>query len=157
MTYVPTTLCYIRKEELVLFLVKGDNGNMNDGKWLGVGGHIEKGETPEECVVREIEEETGINKKDLKDLKLRGTVYFTNERFGNEIMYVFEAEYTGEEDVTKFPCDEGRLLWSKVGDVRPSNIWEGDLEIFKCLFQSKETFTLELIYDGYDLAKIVHK
>lgn len=128
---------------------------MNDGLWLGVGGHVEKGETPEECIIREIGEETGTSPEELQGLKLRGTVFFENDRCDDETMYVFEAEYTGEKDVTSYPCDEGELRWVDIKDVYDLPIWEGDKEIFKCLFESSESFTLKLVYQGYDLVKTV--
>ena len=101
-----TTLCYIENDNkyLMLHRVKKKN-DMNEGKWIGVGGHVESQETPEECLVREVKEETGLT---LTSYKFRGLVTFINSESESELMCVFTADgYTGE----LIECNEGELCW----------------------------------------------
>ena len=146
-----TTECYIRRDSDVLFIRKGRN-DMNTGKYLGIGGHLEKGESPDDCMVREIYEETGIRPEELKDLRMRGMVTFINSKYEDEYIFLFEAEYTGEEDPAKRPCDEGTLEWVSIDKIYDLPLWEGDREFFKPLFGSDKFFSMKLIYDG-DLLK----
>ena len=101
-----TTLCYIENDGkyLMLHRVKKHN-DMNEGKWIGVGGHVESQESPEECLVREVKEETGLT---LTSYKFRGLVTFISNECEPELMCVFTADgYTGE--LTE--CNEGDLCW----------------------------------------------
>lgn len=158
-----TTLCYLTKEDKVLFIVKGETkkniSNMNAGKYLGVGGHVEEHESPYECAYREIEEETGIVRKDIKDLFLRGVATFssfTGDRTLEEIMFIYKGEYTGDRDPCPGSCDEGRLTWVDKGDIYDIPIWEGDREIFRRLFGKEETgaFEIKLTYDKDTLVSV---
>lgn len=91
--YKLTTLCYLTRGSDVLFIVKGATEknitNMNAGKYLGVGGHLEQGETAYECAVREIFEETGITSEQIEGLSLKGVATFINDSCDNEIMYIY--------------------------------------------------------------------
>ena len=101
-----TTLCYIEKDGkyLMLHRVKKHN-DINEGKWIGVGGHAENQETPEECLVREVKEETGLT---LTSYRFRGLVTFISNECEPELMCVFTAYgFTGE----LIECDEGELAW----------------------------------------------
>lgn len=101
-----TTLCYIENEGkyLMLHRVKKKN-DINEGKWIGVGGHAEGQEAPEECLVREVKEETGLI---LTSYRFRGVVTFISDACEAELMCVFTADgYTGE----LIECDEGDLCW----------------------------------------------
>ena len=101
-----TTLCYIEKDDhyLMLHRIRKKN-DVNQDKWIGIGGHFEEGETPEECILREAKEETGLT---LTSFRLRGLVEFISDIWPDEVMYLFTAdEFTGEMTV----CDEGELEW----------------------------------------------
>ena len=152
-----TTLCYLTRNDEVLFIVKGDTvknrKNLNVGKYLGVGGHIEDNESAYECIVREIREETGITAGDIKGLKLRSVATFINDSCDNEVMYIYKGEYTGDTDPCPGSCDEGRLCWVKRKDLFDIPTWEGDREIFKYLFDDRysDVFEIKLIYSKDEL------
>ena len=121
-----TTLCYIETEDsyLMLHRVKKE-GDMNRDKWLGVGGHFEKGESPEECLLREVKEETGLT---LLRWRFRGLVTFVSDRWPEEYMCLYTADrYEG----TIGDCREGQLEWVKKDQIRELSLWEGDLIFFE--------------------------
>ena len=126
----------------------------NKDKWIGIGGKFEESESPEDCAVREIEEETGIKKEDLSNLKMRAVITFINPTYGDEYIHLFEAEYTGETDPTLTDCDEGELIWVPKSDVYSLPIWEGDKAMFDAMFMDDEFFTLKLVYDGDNLTGV---
>lgn len=142
-----TTECYIRRGDDMLFILKGRD-DMNTGKYLGVGGHMEIGESPVDCILREIEEETGIVSSELKDLKMRAVITFINPKYGDEYIHLFEAEYIGSEDPALRTCDEGEFKWVNIRDIPSLPMWEGDMVMFEQLLNTKEFFSLKLIYDG---------
>lgn len=154
-----TTLCYLTKGDEVLFIVKGDTPknqkNMNAGKYLGVGGHMEEGETPYECALREIYEETSIDEADIKDFSLRGICSFINSKCDDETMYVYLGEYIGDKNPCPGSCDEGVLTWVKKENIKNIPTWEGDKVIFEELLNPINTrvFELKLIYDGNKLVE----
>ena len=151
--FVITTECYIRRGDEILFIHKGGN-DLNTGKFLGIGGHLEKGESPTEGIVREIEEETGIRSDELKNLKMRAVITFINSTYGDEYIHLFEAEYIGEKEPSLTKCDEGKLKWIPKKDVYSLPIWEGDKAMFDEMFKDDEFFTLKLVYDGDDLTGV---
>lgn len=142
-----TTLCYIERDDKYLMLHRVSKKNdISKDKWLGVGGRFEANESPEECMQREILEETGYNiPKD--ELKFRGLVTFVSGRGDYELMSLFTAPAPGEEPSD---CDEGKLEWIKKSDVYGLNLWEGDKIFFKLLKERKDFFSLKLVYDGKD-------
>ncbi len=142
-----TTLCYIERDDKYLMLHRVSKKNdISKDKWLGVGGRFEANESPEECMQREILEETGYNiPKD--ELKFRGLVTFVSGRGDYELMSLFTAPAPGEEPSD---CDEGKLEWIKKNDVYGLNLWEGDKIFFKLLEERKNFFSLKLVYDGKD-------
>ncbi len=142
-----TTLCYIERDDKYLMLHRVSKKNdISKDKWLGVGGRFEANESPEECMQREILEETGYNiPKD--ELKFRGLVTFVSGRGDYELMSLFTAPAPGEEPSD---CDEGKLEWIKKSDVYGLNLWEGDKIFFKLLEERKNFFSLKLVYDGKD-------
>jgi len=146
--YKLTTLCYLTREDEILFMVKGNTSknisNLNVGKYLGVGGHLESGESAFECALREIYEETGITQSELENFSLRGVATFINDACDNEIMYIYKGEYTGAREPCPGNCDEGRLTWVDKKDIYDLPIWEGDRQIFKLLFDSDITHTFEI-------------
>ncbi len=114
-----TTLCYIENNEQYLMLHRTKKQNdINQGKWIGVGGHVENEESPEECLVREVKEETGLT---LTSYRLRGLVSFINSECESELMCVFTAdEYTGN----LITCEEGDLQWIAKTQVPDLPTWE---------------------------------
>ena len=155
-----TTLCYLTRGDEILFMVKGATpknvSNMNVGKYLGVGGHLEEGESCYECAVREIYEETSIKEEALKDFKMRGIATFINDSCDNEVMYIYKGEYTGKADPCPGSCDEGVLSWVHRKDIYSIPIWEGDREIFRLLFDedNEGVFELKLTYSGDELISV---
>ena len=145
-----TTLCYIEKENsyLMLHRVKKVNDE-NQDKWIGVGGKIEEGESPEECLLREVKEETGLT---LIKYRYRGLVTFVSNQWGTEYMHLFTAiEYEGEIK----ECDEGNLEWVSKDKIEDLNLWEGDKIFFRLLENDVPFFSLKLCYDEDKL--ISHK
>ena len=145
-----TTLCYIETEDsyLMLHRVKKE-GDMNRDKWLGVGGHFEKEESPEECLLREVKEETGLT---LLRWRFRGLVTFVSDRWPEEYMCLYTADrYEG----TIGDCREGQLEWVKKDQIRELSLWEGDLIFFELLQNNQPFFSLKLCYKGERLTQAV--
>ena len=142
-----TTLCYIENpagEYLMLHRVKKEN-DCNHDKWIGVGGKFEDGESPEECVLRETLEETGLT---LTDYRYRGIVTFVSDRWETEYMHLFTAdEFTGQLK----ECDEGVLEWIAWKRMLELPHWKGD-EIFLSLIEREDApfFSQKLHYDAND-------
>ena len=145
-----TTLCYIEKENKYLMLhrtSKKKDGNKD--KWIGVGGHFEKGESPEDCLLREVKEETGL---ELTSYQFRGIVTFISDEWPDEYMCLYSADkYTG--DIGN--CDEGELVWVEKGKIMDLNIWEGDKIFLKLLTENQPFFSLKLEYKGDKLINTV--
>lgn len=146
-----TTLCYIEKDNkyLMLHRVKKEN-DLNKDKWIGVGGHFELGESPEECLLREVKEETGLT---LTSWKFRGIVTFlSNEWEEAEYMCLYTADgFEGE----LIPCNEGTLEWVEKAKVTELPIWEGDKIFLQLLKENREFFSLKLRYEGDKLVEAV--
>lgn len=150
------TLCYIESEDkesyLMLHRVKKVN-DINHDKWIGVGGKFEKDESPEECLLREVYEETGLT---LTKYRFRGIVTFLSDIYETEYMYLYTAEeYSGQmlED-----CNEGNLEWVKKKDIEDLKIWEGDKIFFRLLEEDIPFFTLKLRYEGDNLVEhVIHR
>lgn len=146
-----TTLCHLENEQgkyLMMHRVKKVN-DVNRDKWVGVGGKFEDGESPEECVLRETLEETGLT---LTDYRYRGIVTFVSDLWETEYMHLFSATgWTGEMK----ECDEGELVWIAKSAVYDLPIWEGDKIFFRLLEQDVPFFSLKLRYVGETLAEAV--
>lgn len=113
---------------------------MNADKWLGVGGHFNEGETPDECIVREVMEETNLH---LADYTQRGILLFENKDY-KEMIYLYTSNFfSGKME----NCKEGDLVWVNTSDIESLNIWEGDKVFLKMLRDTKEFFILKLTYD----------
>ncbi len=138
-----STLCYIERDGKYLMLHRTvKEHDINKDKWIGVGGHFEEGESPEECLLREVWEETGYR---LTSYAYRGIVTFLSGNGEIEYMSLFTADgFTGEP----IPCDEGELAWVDKADVWNLNIWEGDKIFFRLLEENETFFSLKLVYDG---------
>lgn len=149
---INTTLCYIEKDNKFLMLHRTKKENdLNEGKWIGVGGKFEKGETPEECLLREVKEETGLT---LIKYRLRAVITFILNEWGTEYMYLFTAnEFSGELR----ECNEGDLQWVDKKDILKLNIWNGDNIFLKKLIEEDNFFTLKVVYDGDRLVESVIK
>ncbi len=151
MNMLNTTLCYLQRgdEYLMLHRVRKEN-DLNHDKWIGVGGKFEEGESPEDCLVREVREETGLT---LTEYRYRGLVTFVSDRWPTEYMHLFTATgWTGEQK----ECDEGTLEWLPRRRVLELPHWEGDA-IFLDLIGREETpfFSLKLCYRGDELRQAV--
>lgn len=138
-----TTLCYLERGDqyLLLHRTKKENDENHD-KWIGVGGKFEDGESPEECVCREVLEETGLT---LTSYRYRGIVTFVSDIYPCEYMHLFTADgWTGEEKV----CDEGELAWISKREFLKLPMWEGDRIFLDLLEQNAPFFSLKLVYHG---------
>lgn len=139
-----TTLCYIERDDKYLMLHRVSKKNdINKDKWIGVGGHFEEGESPEDCLLREVKEETGLT---LTSFRFRGIVTFCPEDSPTEYMCLytadgFEGEISGEQ------CNEGILAWVDKKAVRELTLWDGDLLFLDLLERNASFFSLKLVYD----------
>ena len=138
-----STLCYLEQDGKYLMLHRTvKKHDVNKDKWIGVGGHFEADESPEECLLREVKEETGYT---LTSWKYRGLVTFVSGGGVTEYMSLFTADgFTGEP----IPCDEGELEWVDKEEVLKLNIWEGDKIFFRLLEEEQAFFSLKIVYDG---------
>ena len=138
-----TTLCYIERgsQYLMLHRTKKEN-DINRDKWIGIGGKFEENESPEECVLREAYEETGLR---LTSWKYRGIVTFVSDRYEGEYMHLFTADrFEGE----LAECDEGELEWIEKEKLKSLTLWKGDLIFLGLLDSDEPFFSLKLCYEG---------
>lgn len=145
-----TTLCYLERDGqyLMLHRVKKSH-DVNHGKWIGVGGKFEFQESPEDCLLREVREETGLT---LKSWRYRGIVTFLYNDDEAEYMHLFTADgWTG----TLRDCAEGELRWVPRDEVGKLNLWEGDRIFLSLLARDEPFFSLKLTYRGDDLVGAV--
>ncbi len=160
-----TSLCYIEKDNkyLMLHRVKKDH-DQSHGKWLGIGGKFEDKESPDDCLLREVYEETGLK---LTSYRLRGIVTFISDIYETEYMFLYTADrFDGSlsEDTdgslipiiegVKTPCTEGILKWVDIDRVPELNLWEGDRIFLKRLRENDDFFTLKLMYEGDSLISV---
>lgn len=150
-----TTLCYIEKDDkyLMLHRIKKEN-DLNKDKWVGVGGKFEPGETPEECLLREVKEETGLT---LTSYRFRAIITFISDEWGVEYMHLFTADaYEGElPESAMRDCAEGELVWVPKGEIGNLHLWEGDKIFFRLLEERDDFFSLKLRYEGDILVESV--
>ena len=141
-----STLCYIEQDGKYLMLHRTVKKNdVNKDKWIGVGGHFEHGESPEECLLREVKEETGYT---LTSWKYRGIVTFVYGEDTLEYMSLYTADgFTGNP----IECDEGELEWVDKKDIPALELWEGDKIFFRLLDMEREFFSLKLVYNRSDV------
>ena len=145
-----STLCYIEKDGcwLMLHRVKKKN-DVNHDKWIGIGGKFEEGESPEDCLLRESREETGLT---LTEYRFRGLVTFVADEAPTEYMHLFTATgFTG----TLQECDEGTLEWVPIKQVETLPLWQGDRLFLELLPREVRFFSLKLRYEGERLAEAV--
>lgn len=143
-----TTLCHIEKDGQWLMLYRNKKENdLNEGKWVGIGGKREPGETLDDCCIREVFEETGLR---LLDARPVGCVHFRSDTWEDEEMYLYTAsEFTGTltED-----CDEGELRWIPKEEILSLRLWEGDRLFLVPLLAGEEGIEMTLRYEGEKLA-----
>ena len=149
---IKTTLCYIFKGDSVLMLLRNKKKNdLNEGKWVGVGGKFEDGETPDECLLREVFEETGLT---LRSWHLHGIVKFISDKWEDEDMYLYSAdEFEGELS----DCSEGELAWIPRAEVMSLNLWEGDRYFMEPLLAGEKEINLSVEYQGDTLVEVKKK
>ncbi len=137
-----TTVCYIERDGkyLMMHRVKKEQ-DINKGKWIGIGGHFEAGESPEECILREVKEETGLT---LISWRFRGLVTFTADDSPTEYMCLFTAD--AFEGVLAEDCREGELQWIPKEEVPHLKLWEGDRIFLKLLTEEAPFFSLKMSY-----------
>ena len=130
-----TTLCYVEKDGCYLMLHRvSKKEDINKDKWIGVGGHFEEGESPEECLLREVKEETGLT---LTAYRFRGIVTFSGEGYQTEYMCLYTAD---KFEGTLAECDEGTLEWVDKERLMSLNLWEGDKIFFRLLMENAPFF-----------------
>ena len=139
------TLCYIERDDKYLMLHRVSKKNdINKDKWIGVGGHFEEMESPEDCLIREVREEAGY---ELDDFDFRGIVTFVYGKAGDEVveyMHLFVGRNVEGEPIE---CNEGVLKWIDKKEVLNLNLWEGDKIFLKLLEEREEFFSLKLVYN----------
>ena len=144
-----TTLCYIEQDGKYLMLHRTKKKHdINENKWIGVGGHAEGTEGPEECLLREVKEETGLT---LASYRFRALITFVSDKQEPEMMCLFTADaFTGK----LITCDEGELVWVDKREVPKLPTWEGDAIFLERLLADEERFfTLRLVYEGDKLVE----
>lgn len=146
-----TTLCYLEQDGgyLMMHRVKKEK-DVNRDKWIGVGGHAEVYESPEDCLLREVREETGLT---LTDYRFRGIVTFALK--GEETQYMCLYTADGWEGTMKEDCPEGNLEWISKDCIDQLELWEGDRVFFKLLAEEEPFFSLKLYYEEEGLKNCV--
>ncbi|MBQ7821487.1 MAG: 8-oxo-dGTP diphosphatase [Clostridia bacterium] len=145
-----SSLCYIERDNKYLMLHRVSKENdENAGKWIGIGGKFEEGESPEDCVCREVLEETGLT---LTSYRYRGIVTFISNVWGTEYMHLFTSDaYTGEIK----DCDEGVLEWIDKKKLSQLTLWEGDRIFLQLIDSDRPFFSLKLCYTDDTLTSAV--
>jgi 8-oxo-dGTP diphosphatase len=138
-----TVLCYIERNGQYLMLYRNrKEKDVNAGKWVGVGGGFEENESPVDCLLREVWEETGLT---LTSHRLRGIITFVSDQWEGETMFLFTAYgFTGE----MIPCNEGDLHWIDKTEVPSLPAWEGDRIFLRLLAEDAPFFLMKLTYEG---------
>lgn len=147
---INTTLCYIEKDKkyLMLHRVKKVN-DLNQDKWIGIGGKFEDKESPEECMLREALEETGLT---LINPEYRGLLTFVSDKWPTEYIHLFYANnFAGE----LIECNEGDLEWVPIKDIYSLPLWQGDKIFLKLIEEKAPFFSLKLQYEGEKLINAV--
>ena len=145
-----TTLCHIERDGkyLMLHRVKKKN-DLNQDKWVGIGGKFEDKESPEECNIRETLEETGLL---LNSMRYCGIVTFVSDKWETEYMHIFHSDdFSGELK----DCDESELCWVDIKEIYNLPIWEGDKIFLRLIEEKVPFFSLKLQYEGDKLINSV--
>ena len=143
---IRTTQCFIRRGSLILMLYRNKKPNdPNEGKWIGIGGKVEAGETPEEANIREVYEETGIRIA-LEECLFHGIVRFHNTEYEDEEISLYSAAVP---DGTEFlQCEEGELHWVEADKLPALNMWDGDRLFVGPVLEGRRNLEIELFYEG---------
>jgi len=150
---INTTLCYVEQDGKYLMLCRNKKKqDLNAGKWIGVGGKFEPGETAEECLLREVWEETGLT---LTEYAFRGRIFFLSDTWEDEIMYLYTA--TGFQGELITDCPEGELKWIPKDEIFSLNLWEGDKYFLWELLKGTKEMEMELSYHGDDLVSATNR
>lgn len=146
-----TTLCYIMNNNSVLMLYRNKKENdYNEGKWIGIGGKLESDETPEECLVREVMEETKIM---LNSWHFYGIIHFRSDCWGNEDMYLYSSDdYHAPNELPE--CNEGELRWVEKENILDLPTWEGDKYFLKPMIEGIKNIEITLEYQGDELINV---
>lgn len=145
-----TTLCHIEKDGKYLMLHRTKKENdLNQDKWVGIGGKFEDKESPEECNAREVFEETGLR---LKSARYCGIVTFVSDKWETEYMHIFHSK---DFEGSLCDCDEGELCWVEINKIYHLPIWQGDKIFFKLIEENVPFFSLKLEYAGDTLVKAI--
>ncbi len=141
-----TTLVYLERGEAYLMLHRTKKENdINRDKWIGVGGKLEAGESPEDCMRREVKEETGLT---VTSFRLSGVVTFVSSEAPTEYMFLYTVDgWEGEQTA----CDEGELAWIGKDELSGLTLWEGDRIFLRLLREERPFFSLKLVYVGEKL------
>mgnify|MGYP002624256458 CR=1 FL=1 len=147
---IKTTLCYIEKEGSYLMLLRNKKEkDLNEGKWVGIGGKFEPGESADECLLREVREETGLT---LTQYKFHGIIRFVSDKWEDEDMYLYSADrFEGE---LKESCSEGELCWIPGEKIMDLDLWEGDPYFLRKLLAGEEHISMTLEYKGDKLTQV---
>ena len=186
-TKINSTLCYIEKDEhyLMLFRNKKEHDPC-EGKWVGVGGKFEPGETPDQCLLREVWEETGLR---LTGYRFCGIVHFVSDTWPDEDMYLYTADAFDEKDIfpcledgtvippalqkqlktqehltssvkdaeESFSCSEGELFWIRKQDILSLNLWDGDRYFLKPLIEGEQDIEMTCRYEGHHCVEVIYE
>ena len=146
-----TTLCHIERDGCYLMLHRVKKAvDENKDKWVGIGGKFREGESPEDCLLREVREETGLR---LNSWRFRGLVTFVSDEWGTEYMHLFDSDdFSG---TLREDCEEGELAWIGKDELLDKPIWEGDKIFLRLLDEGAPFFSLKLRYEGDRLAEAV--
>ena len=146
---INSTLCYLEKDGAYLMLHRiKKKKDLNKDKWIGVGGKFEDKESPEDCLRREVLEETGLT---LTSWRFRGIVTFVSDEADTEYMYLFTADGFEGEMIRGDACSEGTLEWVPVEKIPSLNLWAGDKIFLRLLSENAPFFSLKLSYEGSTL------
>ena len=145
---IDTTMIYLKKDDSYLLLFRNKKKNdINEGKWIGVGGRKEPNETIDECAIRETKEETGL---DVHSFSCCGEVLFVDENI-QMMMYIYEiTDFSGD----LIECDEGDLKWIPIKDIYNYPMWEGDKAFLPKVINHEPYFKMKLTYCKNELISV---
>ena len=144
-----TVLIYLERDNKYLMLLRNKKKNdLNQGKYIGIGGHVELGETKEEALIREVKEETCL---DVLSYKYRAKLLFINDTYSEIIHLYTSSDFVGE--LTN-KCNEGDLFWIEKEDVLNLPLWEGDRSFLEVMEHTNNYFEMVLTYHNDKLVSI---